>query len=70
VAVAPTWIETAFTRQFFEVPGFRDQVLADLPVGRIGSPEDVAGAIVFLASDAASLITGTSLLVDGGWTAH
>jgi NAD(P)-dependent dehydrogenase (short-subunit alcohol dehydrogenase family) len=70
VAVAPTWIETSFTKPFFDVPGFREQVLADLPIGRIGTPEDVAGAIVFLASDAASLITGTSLLVDGGWTAH
>jgi NAD(P)-dependent dehydrogenase (short-subunit alcohol dehydrogenase family) len=70
VAVAPTWIETAFTKRFFEAPGFREQVLSDLPIGRVGRPEDVAGAIVFLCSDAASLITGTSLLIDGGWTAH
>jgi NAD(P)-dependent dehydrogenase (short-subunit alcohol dehydrogenase family) len=70
VAVAPTWIETPFTKPFFEVPGFREQVLSDLPIGRIGTPEDVAGAIVFLCGDGASLITGTSLLIDGGWTAR
>jgi NAD(P)-dependent dehydrogenase (short-subunit alcohol dehydrogenase family) len=70
VAVAPTWIETPFTKRFFEVPGFREQVLSDLPIGRVGRPEDVAGSIVFLCTDAASLITGTSLLIDGGWTAH
>ena len=70
VAVAPTWIETAFTASSFSQPGFREQVLKELPIGRIGTPDDVAAAIVFLASDAASLITGTSLLVDGGWTAH
>jgi NAD(P)-dependent dehydrogenase (short-subunit alcohol dehydrogenase family) len=69
VAVAPTWIETPFTKPFFEDAAFKASVLADLPVGRLGQPEDVAGAIVFLASDAASLITGTSLLIDGGWTA-
>lgn len=70
VAVAPTWIETPFTRPFFEDAAFKASVLADLPIGRLGQPEDVAGAIVFLASDAASLITGTSLLIDGGWTAR
>ena len=69
VAVAPTWIETPFTKPFFEDAAFKASVLADLPIGRLGQPEDVAGAIVFLASDAASLITGTSLLIDGGWTA-
>lgn len=70
VAVAPTWIETPFTKPFFEDAAFKASVIADLPIGRLGQPEDVAGAIVFLASDAASLITGTSLLIDGGWTAR
>jgi NAD(P)-dependent dehydrogenase (short-subunit alcohol dehydrogenase family) len=69
VAVAPTWIETPLTRPFFEDEAFKASVLADLPIGRLGQPEDVASAIVFLASDGASLITGTSLLIDGGWTA-
>lgn len=70
VAVAPTWIETPLTQPFFEDAAFRQAVIDDLPIGRLGQPEDVAGAIVFLVSDAASLITGTSLLIDGGWTAH
>ena len=70
VAVAPTWIETPLTRPFFEDAAFRQRVMEDLPIGRLGQPQDVAEAIVFLASDAASLITGTSLLIDGGWTAH
>jgi NAD(P)-dependent dehydrogenase (short-subunit alcohol dehydrogenase family) len=70
VAVAPTWIETPLTRPFFEDAAFKASVLANLPIGRLGQPEDVAAAIVFLASDGASLITGTSLLIDGGWTAR
>jgi NAD(P)-dependent dehydrogenase (short-subunit alcohol dehydrogenase family) len=70
VAVAPTWIETPLTKPFFEVAAFKREVLANLPIGRLGQPEDVAGAIVFLASDSASLVTGTSLLIDGGWTAR
>ena len=70
VTVAPTWIETPLTRPFFEDAAFKASVVADLPIGRIGQPEDVAAAIVFLASDGASLITGTSLLIDGGWTAR
>lgn len=70
VTVAPTWVETPLTAAFFARPGFRERVLEELPIGRIGTPDDVAHSIVFLASDAASLITGTSLLVDGGWTAH
>ena len=70
VAVAPTWIETPFTKPFFEDVQFKRSVLANLPIGRLGQPEDVAGAIVFLASDSAALITGTSLLIDGGWTAR
>jgi NAD(P)-dependent dehydrogenase (short-subunit alcohol dehydrogenase family) len=68
--IAPTFIETAMTRPYFAAPGFRDDVLAKIKLGRIGQVEDIMGAAVYLASDASALVTGTSLLVDGGWTAH
>ena len=53
----------------FEDPAFRAEVLSRIPLGRIGRPEDIAGAVVYLASPAADLVTGHTLLVDGGWTA-
>jgi NAD(P)-dependent dehydrogenase (short-subunit alcohol dehydrogenase family) len=68
--VAPTFAETPMTRPFFEDPAFRDSVLSQIPIGRLAKVEDIMGAIVFLASPAAAMITGTSLLVDGGWTAR
>ncbi len=67
-AVAPTFIETPGTRKWLDDPDFRASVEARIPVGRIGKPEDVAEPVVFLASPAASLITGATLMVDGGWT--
>jgi NAD(P)-dependent dehydrogenase (short-subunit alcohol dehydrogenase family) len=67
--IAPTFIETPMTKPFFEDPVFRDSVLARIKLGRLGQVEDLMGAILFLAGDAAALITGTSLVVDGGWTA-
>lgn len=67
--IAPTFIETPMTRPFFEDPAFKANVLAKIKLGRIGQVQDLMGAAVFLASDAAALITGTSLIVDGGWTA-
>ena len=67
--IAPTFIETPMTAPFFEDAGFRDSVLAKIKLGRIGQVEDLMGAVVFLASDASALMTGTSLVVDGGWTA-
>ena len=69
-SIAPTFIETAMTRPYFDVPGFRDQVLGKVPAGRIGRVEDLMGAVAYLASDASALVTGTSLVVDGGWTAQ
>jgi len=69
-SVAPTFAETPMTRPFFADPAFRDAVLSQIPIGRLAKVEDVTGAIVFLASPAAAMITGTSLLVDGGWTAR
>jgi NAD(P)-dependent dehydrogenase (short-subunit alcohol dehydrogenase family) len=69
-AVAPTYIETPLTRPFFEDAAFREDTLRRIPLGRIGSVDEVAAAVVFLASPAAGLITGSSLLVDGGYTAQ
>ncbi|NTF98033.1 SDR family NAD(P)-dependent oxidoreductase [Rhizobium rhizogenes] len=69
-SVAPTFIETPMTKPFFEDEEFRRQTLSKIKLGRIGKVEDIMGAIVYLASDAAALVTGTSLLVDGGWTAE
>ena len=68
--VAPTFIETPMTKPFFENAAFKDAVLKNIPLGRIGDLSDVSGAVVFLASDAASLITGSCIKVDGGWTAQ
>jgi NAD(P)-dependent dehydrogenase (short-subunit alcohol dehydrogenase family) len=67
-AVAPTFIETPGTEPWLKDKDFRQSVLDRIPLGRIGKPMEVAGAVVFLASDAASLITGEILLIDGGWT--
>jgi NAD(P)-dependent dehydrogenase (short-subunit alcohol dehydrogenase family) len=69
-AVAPTYVETPLTRPFLENEAFRGEVLQRIPLGRIGTVEEVVAAVMFLASPAASLITGTSLLVDGGYTAQ
>jgi NAD(P)-dependent dehydrogenase (short-subunit alcohol dehydrogenase family) len=69
-AVAPTFVETPLTAPFLADPGFRADVLRQIPLGRTGRPEDVAAAVVYLASPAARMVTGTSLRVDGGWTAQ
>jgi NAD(P)-dependent dehydrogenase (short-subunit alcohol dehydrogenase family) len=67
--ICPTFIETPLTRPFFENEDFRSGVLAKIRTGRIGQVEDVTGAVIYLASDASSLVTGSALKVDGGWTA-
>ncbi|HEV2099102.1 MAG TPA: glucose 1-dehydrogenase [Stellaceae bacterium] len=69
VSIAPTFIDTPLVRPFFDDPTFRQWVLDRIPLGRLGTVEEVASAVVFLASPAAALVTGSSLLVDGGWTA-
>ncbi|MYZ50110.1 SDR family NAD(P)-dependent oxidoreductase, partial [Propylenella binzhouense] len=68
--LAPTFVETPMTRPFFENRAFREDVLRRIKLGRLGRYEDIMGAIVFLASDAAALMTGSAVLVDGGWTAE
>ena len=67
-SVAPTFIKTDGTAPALSDPDFKRRTLAHIPLGRIGDPQDVAGVVVFLASPAASLITGTNILVDGGWS--
>jgi len=67
--LCPTFILTELTKPYFENPAFKDWVLSKIKLGRIGALEDLMGPVVFLASDASALITGTALLVDGGWTA-
>ncbi|MEC8370599.1 MAG: glucose 1-dehydrogenase [Pseudomonadota bacterium] len=67
-SIAPTFIETPLAKEMLKDPAFREAVLSKIKLGRTGQVEDLMGAIVFLASDAAAMITGASLLVDGGWT--
>ena len=69
-SVAPTFIDSPWTRGMFEDPQFAAFVLDSIPLGRLGKPEDVAAAVLYLVSPGASMVTGTSLIVDGGWTAR
>src|SRR5581483_2270511 len=69
-AIAPTFIHTSLTAPMFEDPAFREEVLSHIPLQRIGETEDIVGAVRFLLSDEASLITGHVLAIDGGWTAQ
>lgn len=68
--IAPTFIETPMTKPFFEDEAFRASVLQKIKLGRLGTVEDLMGAVLFLAGDASGMVTGTSLVVDGGWTAE
>ena len=67
--VCPTFIETELTRPFLENDEFMKEVLNRIPLGHVGQPEDVAGAVLYLASNASRMVTGSSIKVDGGWTA-
>jgi 2-deoxy-D-gluconate 3-dehydrogenase len=69
-AVAPTFVRTPLTEPMFEREQYRDLILSRIPLGRLATPEDVAGAIVYLSSPAAAMVTGHTLVIDGGWTAQ
>jgi len=69
-AVAPTFIYTPGTAERLDNPDYLQGVLARLPIGHVGTINDVAGAVIYLASSAAGMVTGHILLVDGGWTAQ
>lgn len=68
-SICPTFIETPMTKPFFENEAFRADTLKKIKLGRLGRVEDIMGAVVYLASDASALVTGSALVVDGGWTA-
>ena len=68
-SIAPTFVVTPMTKKFLKNKKFRKETLNNIPLGRFAELNEIASSVVFLASDAASMITGTSLLVDGGWTA-
>jgi NAD(P)-dependent dehydrogenase (short-subunit alcohol dehydrogenase family) len=68
--ICPTFIETPMTQPFLADESFRASVLAKIKLGRLGQVEDLMGAVVFLASDTSALMTGSSLVIDGGWTAE
>jgi NAD(P)-dependent dehydrogenase (short-subunit alcohol dehydrogenase family) len=69
VSIAPTFVMTPLSKPFLDDPDTKKWIIDRIPLGRLGTVEEVANAVVFLASPAASLVTGSSLLVDGGWTA-
>jgi NAD(P)-dependent dehydrogenase (short-subunit alcohol dehydrogenase family) len=67
--LCPTFVETDMTRPMLADVAFKDLVVSKIALGRVGQPQDMMGAVVFLASDASAMVTGSALMVDGGWTA-
>ena len=67
--VCPTFVETPMVKKFFKDKKFKTQMINNIPLGRLATDSDIATAIVYLASNASSMITGSSLMIDGGWTA-
>lgn len=67
--LCPTFVETPMTKSYFEDPVFRESVLAKIKLGRLAQYSDIVGAAIFLASDASAMMTGSALMIDGGWTA-
>jgi NAD(P)-dependent dehydrogenase (short-subunit alcohol dehydrogenase family) len=67
--LCPTFVETDLTRPMLADLAFKEFVVSKIALGRVGQPQDMMGAIVFLASDASAMVTGSALMVDGGWTA-
>ena len=67
--VCPTFVETPMVKKFFENKIFKKTMMNNIPLGRFGTESDIATAVVYLASNASSMITGSSLVIDGGWTA-
>jgi len=68
-AIGPGFIDTDMTKQVQTMPEFYQKLLARTPIGRFGKPEEIAAGVVYLASDEAGYTTGTTLYIDGGWTA-
>ena len=69
-SIAPTFLETPLTAPMFARPEFAKWVMERIPLGRLGQLDEVAASVVYVASEAAGLMTGASLVIDGGWTAH
>ena len=67
--VCPTFVETPMVKKFFKDKKFKTQMINNIPLGRLATESDIATAVVYLASNASSMITGSSLMIDGGWTA-
>ena len=68
-SICPTFVETPMVKNFFKNKGFKKSVIKNIPLGKVATESDIATAVVYLASDASSMMTGSSLVIDGGWTA-